>query len=167
LELLDLRVTGDANADDLTFSGTFGVAAITPGSDEPPLTIFDAGLDFIWADLGDPFNVRVKAQQTSLTGLVLEKLLNLDLKTVVLGMLLPLDKLGDLILGIEALDTPLPGARSCSSTSSMTSPRRCTSRWISARPCKPWGWTWRPRPRSMWWSTWTWIWCSASTSSGW
>ncbi|MCI0540002.1 MAG: hypothetical protein L0Z50_32755, partial [Verrucomicrobiales bacterium] len=107
-DLFAFEITGNPLLDDLVFSGTFGVAAIIPGSTDPPLTIIDAGLNFFWADINDPFNVRVQAQDNSVTGLLLEKLLNLDLKTVVLGVLFPLDKLGDLILGIEALDTPLP-----------------------------------------------------------
>jgi len=107
LDILTLEIAGNPDADDLVFSGVFGVAALIPGI-AAPFTIVDAGLIFTWADISNPLGVVVTAQPDDPAAELLVNFLDLDFQQIFLDMLAQMDSLGDQILGISALDTELP-----------------------------------------------------------
>ena len=62
-------VRGDPTADDLTIVAAFSVAASIDSSD-PLFTIADAQIEFVWADINDPFTIRVTARTSAGGGLL-------------------------------------------------------------------------------------------------
>ena len=71
-------------------------------------TIANAGLDFVWARVGDLTSIRVEGKPDSPTGQMLADLLSIDLKPYLLDLLGGMESIGDTIAGLAPLDAKLP-----------------------------------------------------------
>ncbi|KPK77291.1 MAG: hypothetical protein AMJ79_03720, partial [Phycisphaerae bacterium SM23_30] len=107
-DLFSLVIQGNPAADDLIFTGYFGVGLALPGLSSVPFTIAEAGLKFSWNDISDPFNVLVEGLPGSETGQLLAEFLNLDFQQYLLDLLAGVEDVADSINGLTPLDTELP-----------------------------------------------------------
>ncbi|MEJ2698045.1 MAG: hypothetical protein P8Z70_00015, partial [Desulfuromonadales bacterium] len=111
-DILSLGLSGSPTADDLVFSGNFGVAALLPSLSSAPFTIAEAGLVFTWADIvtpeGNPNPFGFTIEGTNATGNLLAEFLNLDFEQYILDLLKGVEDVGDSINDLSPLDTDLP-----------------------------------------------------------